>query len=197
VSLCGTLVAPFKTDTWQFQVAEIVTDPVAPDDVQGGLAEQEKRDNVIALAFGGRVQLFDAFCRTIEAAVPPGTTAILRGSAVTRRRWKDNAPFDADGPGTSDLDVTLIGASAVELFKPTGFFVPGVHSRPLSDQDPDIAPDLVPLRRVLMDMVGRPVNIQASRDFVIQLRGDLLGQPYLTLFEKPEVPSPGRESTRD
>jgi hypothetical protein len=29
------------------------------------------------------------------------------------------------------------------------------------------------------------VNIQASRDIVIQFRGDLLGQPYLTLFEKP------------
>ena len=37
-----------------------------------------------------------------------------------------------------------------------------------------------------MDMVERPVNIQASRDIVIQFRGDLLGQPYLTLFAKPE-----------
>src|SRR5262245_34597676 len=174
-----------------------MTDPVDHDDVQGGLAEQEKRENAIALAFGGRGELFDTFCRTIEATVPPGTTAILRGSAVTRRRWKDNAPFDADGPGTSDLDVTLVGAGAVELFKPTGFFVPGLHTRPLSDQDPDIAPDLVPLRRMLMDMVRRPVNIQASRDLVIQLRGDLLGQPYLTLFEKPETPPPGRASKPD
>jgi hypothetical protein len=174
-----------------------VTDPVAPDDVQGGLAEQEKRDNAISLAFGGRGDLFDAFCRMIEAAVPPGTTGILRGSAVTRRRWKDNAPFDADGPGTSDLDVTLIGAGAVELFKPTAFFVPGIHSRPLSDEDPDIAPDLVPLRRTLMDMVRRPVTLQASRDLVIQLRGDLLGQPYLTLFTKPETQSSGKDSTRD
>jgi hypothetical protein len=175
----------------------IVTDPVASDDVQGGLAEQEKRDNVIELAFGGRCELFEAFCRTLEAAVPPGTTAILRGSAVTRRRWKDNAPFDADGPGSSDLDVTLIGAGAVGLFKPTGFFVPAIHSRPLSDKDPDIAPDLVPLRRRLVEMVRRPVTIQASRDLVIQLRGDLLGQPYLTLFERPEEPLAGKDSTRD
>ncbi len=64
--------------------------------------------------------------------------------------------------------------------------MPGVHSRPLSDEDPDIAPDLVPLRRRLMDMVKRPVNIQASREIVIQVRGDLIGQPYLTLFKKPE-----------
>ena len=48
------------------------------------------------------------------------------------------------------------------------------------------APDLVPLRQQLMAMVGRPVNIQASRDIVTRFRGDLLGQPYLTLFEKPD-----------
>jgi hypothetical protein len=44
----------------------------------------------------------------------------------------------------------------------------------------------VALREQLMAMVKRPVNIQASRDLVLQLRGDLLGQPYLTLFEKPD-----------
>jgi hypothetical protein len=37
-----------------------------------------------------------------------------------------------------------------------------------------------------MEMVERPVNIQASRDIVTRFRGDLLGQPYLTLFVKPE-----------
>ena len=35
-----------------------------------------------------------------------------------------------------------------------------------------------------MAMVGRPVNIQVTRDIVMFLRGDLLGQPYLTLIEK-------------
>jgi hypothetical protein len=68
----------------------------------------------------------------------------------------------------------------------SGFYVPGVHSRPLCDEDPDVAPQLVPLRRQLMDMVKRPVNLQASRDLVIRFRGDLLDQPYLTLFTKPE-----------
>ncbi len=59
-----------------------------------------------------------------------------------------------------------------------------MHSKPLSDDDPDIAPALVPLRERLMAMVGRPVNIQVTRDIVMFLRGDLLGQPYLTLVEK-------------
>jgi hypothetical protein len=150
------------------------------------LSDQEKRDNVIRLAFHGRRELFEQFCRTIEEAIPPGTIVVLRGSAVTGYRWSDHAPFDADGPGTSDLDVTLVGERAVGLFKLTGFFVPGVHSRPLSDDDPDIAPDLVPLRQQLIAMVRRPVNLQASREIVIQFRGDMLGQPYLILLEKPD-----------
>ena len=160
-------------------------DPVPDEVVQGNLSEAEKRANVIRLAFGGREDRFEEFCRIIREVVPDGTTVVLRGSAVTGRRWKDGAPFDSDGPGTSDLDLTLVGSSALLFFTPSGFFVPGVHSRPLSEDDPDIAPDLVPLRNRLMAMVERPVNIQASRDIVIQFRGDLLGQPYLTLFEKP------------
>jgi len=161
-------------------------DPVPPEEVQGGLTEDQKRENVIRLAFGGDRTRFEEFCRAIDEVVPAGTTVVLRGSAVTGHRWKDGAPFDADGPGTSDLDLTLVGADALLFFKPSGFFVPGVHSRPLSNDDPDIAPDLVPLRRKLMEMVGRPVNIQGSREIVIQFRGDLIGQPYLTLLAKPE-----------
>lgn len=150
------------------------------------LSDEEKRENILRLGFGGDLGRFEAFCRAVEDVVPPGTTAILRGSAVTGRRWRDGAPFDADGPGTSDLDLTLVGDGPLVFFKATGFYIPGVHSRPLSDDDPDIAPDLVPLRRTLMEMVGRPVNIQASRDVVIAFRGDLMGQPYYTLFVKPE-----------
>lgn len=152
------------------------------------LTEQEKRANVIRLAFGGDEERFAAFLSVIREDIPPGTAVVLRGSAVTGCRWKDGAPFDADGPGTSDLDLTLVGDAVIGLFTVTGFFVPGVHSRPLSEDDPKIAPSLVPLRETLMAMTGRPVNIQASRDVVIQFRGDLLGQPYLTLIEKVESP---------
>ena len=148
------------------------------------LTEVEKREKVISLAFGGDRAKYEDFCDRVRRAIPSGTGVVLRGSAVTGKRWKDGAPFDADGPGTSDLDLTLVGDDVIGLFKVTGFFVPGVHSRPLSEEDPDIAPDLVPLRRELMDMVRRPVNIQATRDFVMYLRGELIGQPYLTLIEK-------------
>ncbi len=156
------------------------------NDVQGGLSEGEKRDNVIRLAFGGDAGAFGRFCATLEEFVPAGTTAILRGSSITGTRWKDGAPFDADGPGTSDLDVTFVGDGCIHYFNVTGFYVPGVHSRPLCDEDPDVAPSLVPLRKQLMDMVERPVNLQASRDLVLSFRGGLLGQPYLALFTKAE-----------
>lgn len=150
---------------------------------QGGLAEDEKRQNVVRLAFGGDEATFDAFCTTIREIVPDGTRVVLRGSAVTGMRWKDGAPFDADGPGTSDLDLTLVGADVLGAFKVTGMFVPGVHSRPLGDGDPDIAPAFVALREQLTRMTGRPVNIQATHDVVMFLRGDVLGQAYLTLID--------------
>jgi hypothetical protein len=156
--------------------------------LQGGLTEAQKRENVIRLAFEGSEERFREFCRVIREEIPPGTGVILRGSAVTGVRWKDGAPFDADGPTTSDLDLTLVGGDdVIGLFKVTGFFVPGVHSRPLSEQDPDIAPALIPLRETLMVMTGRPVNIQASRTLVVQFRGGLLDQPFLTLIEKPDA----------
>src|SRR6187431_2385737 len=158
--------------------------PHTTDSVQGGLSDEEKRDNVIRLAFGGNPGRLREFCRLVEEVIPPGTTVVLRGSSLTGWRWDHTQPFDGEGPGTSDLDLTLVGDSPLAFFKATGFFLPGVHSRPLSDEDPDIAPDLVPLRQQLMDMVKRPVNLQASRNIVIRFRGDLLDQPYLTLFTK-------------
>ena len=164
----------------QAGVADETQTPEAPP------RPDEARANVIRLAFGGSEEKFDHFVRLIREETPPGTGAVLRGSAVTGRRWRDGAPFDADGPGTSDLDLTLIGDQAVGLFGVTTFFVPGVHSRPMSDDEPDLAPALQALREGLTVMTGRPVNVQASREIVIRLRGDVLGQPYLTLIEREE-----------
>lgn len=155
---------------------------------QGELSNEEKRDNVIRFAFGGSEERFNEFVEVVRQAIPPGTGVVLRGSAVTGERWKDGAPFDRDGPGTSDLDLTLVGGDdVIGLYKVTGFWVPGIHSRPLSDEDPDIAPSLVPLRERLMAMVNRPVNIQGSRDVVIYFRGELIGQPYLVLIDKNQA----------
>jgi hypothetical protein len=150
------------------------------------LTEAEKRTNVLRLAFGGDEEKLEEFLRVMRQEIPPGTGVVLRGSAVTGHRWNDGAPFDVDGPGTSDLDVTLVGDGVIGLFTVTGFFVPGIHSRPLSDDDPNIAPDLVPLRETLMTMTGRPVNIQATRKAAMKFRGETLGQPYLTLIENTE-----------
>lgn len=162
-----------------------MTDQLAPTEKE--LTEAEKRDNVIRLAFDNRPEKLEQFVQLIKDAIPENTGVVLRGSAVTGYRWKDKAPFDADGPGTSDLDLTLVGSRILNYYKVTGFFVPGVHSRPISKDDPDIAPDLIPLREQLMAMVKRPVNIQGTRDFVMYLRGELLGQPYLTLVEKSDT----------
>ena len=159
-----------------------MTDQVAPEEKE--LTDAEKRDNVIRLAFDNDPGKLDTFIELIKQVIPENTGVVLRGSAVTGFRWKDKAPFDADGPGTSDLDLTLVGSRILDYFTVTGFFVPGVHSRPLSEDDPDIAPGLQQLRGELMAMVKRPVNIQGTRDFVMYLRGELLGQPYLTLVEK-------------
>ena len=149
------------------------------------MSEQEKRERVIRLAFNRDEDLFNEFCDWIKVAVPEGTAAVLRGSAVTGERYEDGAPFDADGTGTSDLDLNLVGDEILKYYSILdGFYLPAVHTKPLSDNDPDIAPGLVRLRDKLMSLVKRPVNIQASRDFFMHIRGDILGQPYLTLFGK-------------
>jgi len=151
------------------------------------LSDEQERANVVRLVFGGDEEKFRRFCDVVRDAIPVGVGAVLRGSAVTGLRWKDGAAFDAEGRGTSDLDLTLVGGDALKLFRLSGFYVPGLHSRPLTDEeDPNIAPELVSLREKLRAMVGRPVNIQATGDLMMFLRGDLLGQPYLTLVPRPE-----------
>ena len=158
------------------------------DDTQkdsGDLSDDEKRENAIRLAFNGDRERFYDFCKVLAAELPPETAAVLGGSSVTGYRWEDGSPFDADGPKTSDLDLTLVGDEVLEHFHLEGFYVPGVHTRPINDDTLHIAPGLVPLRKKLMSMVdGRPVNIQATRDFYVYIREHWLGQPYLTICGK-------------
>jgi len=160
-----------------------MADPADDLDLQGGLSEQEKRDNVIRLAFGGRQDEFEKFCRLLADFAPPGTTGILRGSAITGHRWKDEAPFDADGPGTSDLDVTLVGSKVMEYWDKDAYYIPGLHTKPLCDDDPAIAIGLDKLRKALQQLVGRPVNFQATANLVLYARDVLFNEPYFTLIE--------------
>jgi hypothetical protein len=165
-----------------------MTKEVVHETVRAGLSEAEMRERLVRLVFRGDPRRLERFCAAIRRAVPDHTAAVLRGSAVTGVRHNDGAPFDADGPGTSDLDLTLVGAEILSCYHGLGaFFIPGVHSKPLSDRDPDIAPTLLPLRRRLMRMVGRPVNIQGTRDWIMFVREHVMGQPYLTLVGKLET----------
>jgi hypothetical protein len=116
--------------------------------------------------------------------MPAGVEVILRGSAVTGHKWLSDEPFDADGPGTSDLDVTLVGGDMVSLFRE--FHIPGLHSAPLSEAHPFASPALGALRKELCAMVGRPVNIQATTSLVQFLRDVTMDQPYLVLLKKPD-----------
>src|SRR6187401_215922 len=115
-------------------------------------SDAEMRSNVIRLAFCGDEARFDEFCAIVREAVPEAHASVLRGSAITGYRWKDGEPFDCKGPGTSDLDLTLVGAEVLRYYTIDGYWIPGIHSRPLSEKDPDIAPELVPLRERLMKM---------------------------------------------
>ena len=142
------------------------------------------RERVIRLAFGGDPRRLDEFVRVLDEATPAGVEVILRGSAVTGHKWMSDEPFDADGPGTSDLDVTFVGGGMVTLFRE--FHIPEIHSVPFGDAHPFAAPALASLRKQLCAMVCRPVNIQATTSFVQYVRDVVMDQPYLVLLKKPD-----------
>jgi hypothetical protein len=142
------------------------------------------RERIVRLAFGGNGEKYEEFLRTLREAIPPDVGVILRGSAVTGKRWGDDVPFDHDGQGTSDLDLTLIGGDMVKHFEV--FYIPGLHSAPLSDEHPDASKTFVPLRSALCRIAGRPVNIQATSDMMKFLRDVVMNQPYFTMIEKDE-----------
>ena len=148
------------------------------------LSQQKIRDRVIRLAFGGDRKRYDEFVNVLSEATPPGVEVILRGSAVTGHKFGSDEPFDAEGPGTSDLDVTFVGGDMVMLFRE--FHIPGIHSVPLSEEHPFASPTLAPVRKRLCAMVNRPVNLQATTSLVQSVRDMAMDQPYLVLLKKPE-----------
>src|SRR5262245_31666177 len=110
------------------------------------MSDAEVRSRIVTLAFGGYERRFIAFYRKLQQGIPQGTGIVLRGSVVTNKRYGDGRPFDSLGKGTSDLDVTLVGKKVMEAWTSDGYYIPGLHTKPLCDEDPNIAPTLNPLR---------------------------------------------------
>ena len=154
-------------------------------DILNAESQRQIRERVTKLAFDGDPQRYDEFVRELNDATPDGVEVILRGSAVTGHKWGTDEPFDADGPGTSDLDVTFVGGDMVMLF--SDFHIPGIHSAPLSEAHPFASTALLPLRNRLCAMTGRPVNLQATTSLVQYVRDVVMDQPYLVLLKKPEA----------
>lgn len=148
--------------------------------------ETEIRSRIVTLAFGGDERLFIAFYRKLQQELPEGTGIVLRGSVVTNKRHEDGTPFDSKGKGTSDLDVTLVGSKVMEAWNSDAYYIPGMHTKPLSDKDPDIAPSLNPVRESLQKLVGRPVNFQATSSLVLYGRDVLFGEPYYVVVPSGE-----------
>ena len=150
------------------------------------MTEEEILARIIRLGFDGDRQRFEQFQEMLRTGLPTGTGVALRGSVVTSERWEDGAPFDADGKGTSDLDVALVGSKVIECWHEDEFYIPSLHTKPLGDKAPHIAPALNPLREELQRVARRPVNIQATTNFILFVRDVLLKEPYFMLIEADE-----------
>lgn len=172
-----------------------MAEPVGQDKPEWELTDDEMRENAIRLAFGGDRAKFEEFCRVLQERIPDNIAAVLGGSSVMGHSHEGD-PYDAEGPGSSDLDIYLIGNAAIDFFTLDGFWIPGIHSHPIKDGDEEIAPGLKPLRHDLKAIVGREVTLQASQNFYYWFRERWLGQPYLLLagtLDKDDKNAEGNE----
>lgn len=152
------------------------------------MSDEQIEQRIIRLAFDGDALRYREFCAKLKSGLPEGTGVALRGSVVTNKRWEDGKRFDAEGRGSSDLDVTLIGDKAMAYWNEDAFYIPGLHTKPLCDEDPAIAPALNPLREELQKLAGRPVAFQATSNFILFSRDVLFDQPYCTVIEAQKAP---------
>ncbi|MEA2538391.1 MAG: hypothetical protein QOF11_2625 [Chloroflexota bacterium] len=161
-------------------------DPAAVAAVVDLLRRQEEPQDdllpaTIDRAFGSDLGLFGRFLATLRSGLPEGTKLVLRGSAVVGSSYRSGEPFDAHGPGTSDLDVVVLGDEAMALWLPDAFYFPKVNTLPLYDEARWVAPSLDPARSEAQRIVGRPVAIQAMVPWFLDLRAALQGQPHVVL----------------
>jgi len=147
------------------------------------MSNEEVEKRVVRLAFDGDVLRYREFFAKLKAGLPEGTGVALRGSVVTNKRWENGKLFDAEGRGTSDLDVTLVGNKVMEFWSEDAFYIPAFHTKPLCDEDAGIAPALNPLREELKKLAERPVNFQATASLILYARDVLFDEPYYTVIE--------------
>jgi hypothetical protein len=152
------------------------------------MTDDNTEERIVRLAFDGDALKYREFKAKLKAGLPDGTSVALRGSAVTNKKWADGRPFDSDGRGTSDLDVTLIGDKVMEFWNEDAYYIPALHTKPLCDEDPGVAPALNDLREELQRLAGRPVNFQATANIILYSRDVLFDEPYCIVIEAPKAP---------
>jgi hypothetical protein len=135
--------------------------------------------DAVGRVFGGDVDWFGRFVGALQSGVPPGTQLALRGSAIQGYSYKTLEPFDAGGPGSSDLDVVLFGDDAMAAWDAEAFFLPGINTMPLGDDSRWVAPSIEPARARAQKVARRPVNIQAMARWFLDIRSGLQGTPYV------------------
>lgn len=145
----------------------------------------ELLEATVCRAFGGDVTNLGRFVSTLTPVLPAGTKIFLRGSSVTGQSYVSGEPFDAHGPGSSDLDIVVSGDEVMNLFSGDGFYCPRVNSRPLCDSDRDVAPLLEKARSESQALVGRPVSIQAMAEWFLDLRSAAQQTPAIQLGRVP------------
>jgi hypothetical protein len=143
----------------------------------------ELTKGIVRRAFRGDPELYHRFLATLRESIGHADV-VLRGSAVTGESYRGHDAFDADGPGTSDLDIALVGRDALQLWVPDAFYVRWVNTIPLSDETRWVAPGLDPARAAAQALVGRPVHIQAMARWFLSLRRIVQRQPHVTLMEQ-------------
>jgi len=147
------------------------------------MSPEQMEARIVRLAFDGDLLRFREFTAKLKAGLPEGTGVALRGSVVTNERYEDGKQYDAGGRGSSDLDVTLVGEKVMEFWNEDAFYIPALHTKPLFDGDPGIAPGLNPLREEVQKIAGRPVAFQATANLILYARDVLFNEPYFTLIE--------------
>ncbi len=147
------------------------------------MSDEQVEQRIIRLAFDGDALRYREFLAKLKAGLPEGTGIALRGSVVTNKRWENGKPFDSEGRGTSDLDVTLVGDKVMEYWHQDAFYIPALHTKPLCDEDPGIAPAINPLREELQKLAERPVNFQATSNVILYARDVLFDEPYCMVIE--------------